>query len=402
LWANYPAFPEALGRNLSDRDWYKGISNSWGPYISSVFQLIVADKSLAVAVCVPILDNNKNVIGVLGNSQRLHFLETIFSRVYMNPKTSVTITDREGHILYSNKFEYTGKVTVYPLYSVVKKMIDKDINNHAKAEPEWENAEYLAVRNVDEINWTVIVERTMSDSIRAEAGNYLAINAILFLIFLCLALLIVYQDHLNQKNNRILRSELILKEVHHRIKNNMFVMVSMLSLQAHAQKNDVVKNILNDAAGRFQNMIVLYDKLYCTENENEISIKKFVSTLISDVIGVFYCPVPVRTNFSIDDFTISGKILSPLGIMINELVTNSIKYAFKDRESGLISVSLFKTENTVTLIYEDDGIGLPDSITTEKSSGFGMQLVGILIKQINGSIKIERNKGTRFVITFER
>ena len=121
LWANYPDFPEALGRDLSDRDWYKGVSRSWKPYISKVFQLIVKDRPLAVALTVPVKDWGGKVIGILGNSQRLSFLASMLSAIKSNPAASFSVIDSDGNILYSNMYLYMEKITEYPFYPAVLK-----------------------------------------------------------------------------------------------------------------------------------------------------------------------------------------------------------------------------------------------------------------------------------------
>jgi PAS domain S-box-containing protein len=195
--------------------------------------------------------------------------------------------------------------------------------------------------------------------------------------------------------------ELLLKETHHHIKNNMTVINSLLSLQASAQENEACKNILNDAATRIKSMEVLYNKLYRSENFHELSIKVFLPPLIDEIVGVFYAIPPVKTIAHCEDFVLSAEILSALGIIINELITNSMKYAFKKSKRGLITVTVSKKDKAVTIIYEDNGIGLSESLSFENSSTFGLKLVAMLVKQINGSITIERKKRTRFIIEFE-
>ncbi len=193
---------------------------------------------------------------------------------------------------------------------------------------------------------------------------------------------------------------LLLKETHHRIKNNMGVINSLLTLQANAQENETIRHILNDAAGRVQSMVVLYDKLYRSETHHELSMKSFLPQLIEEIIGVFPATVPVKTDIRIEDFVVSAKILSPLGIIINELITNSLKYAFKDRDAGLISVSASKKNDEATLEYKDNGVGLPESISFENSTTFGLQLVYMLVQQIQGTVSLERTQGTKYIIRF--
>ena len=215
-------------------------------------------------------------------------------------------------------------------------------------------------------------------------------------------LLIVLQesDILRQKAENLNKEkELLLKETHHRIKNNMNIIYSLLTLQANAHEEINSAAVLNDAAIRVQSMAVLYDKLYRTQSYDMLNIKLFLPPLIDEIITVFHTKVLIQTDIHIDDFTLKAEILSPLGIIINELITNSMKYAFKGIDSGIISVSACKKGNSVTIVYGDNGIGLPESITFETSSGFGMQLIEMLVQQLHGSLTIDRNKGTKFTIT---
>ncbi|HEY1404966.1 MAG TPA: chemotaxis protein CheB [Spirochaetota bacterium] len=195
--------------------------------------------------------------------------------------------------------------------------------------------------------------------------------------------------------------ELILKEVHHRIKNNMNTILSLLLLQSRTEDSPVTKNTLHDAAGRIKSMMVLYDKLYRSEIKNAISIKEYFPALIEEIVSIFPQMVSIRINTHIEDIVLNAKMLPPLGIIINELITNAMKYAFADCPDCVISVSAIKKENRLFLTFEDNGSGIPESVTFENSTGFGLQLVKMLVKQINGSIFIEREKGTRYVMEFE-
>lgn len=201
--------------------------------------------------------------------------------------------------------------------------------------------------------------------------------------------------------NLLIEKEHILKEVHHRVKNNMSIIYSMLSIKANAQTDNKMKNILMDACGMVKSMTILYDKLYRSNNEGYLSIKDFFSPLIAEIIRIFPGSESIKFETSLDDIALDQKILSPLGIIINELITNSMKYAFVDRADGLIILKVTKNGNNILLIYEDNGIGLNESISIENSPGFGLKLISLLIKQLKGSIKIEKENGTRYIISFE-
>lgn len=195
--------------------------------------------------------------------------------------------------------------------------------------------------------------------------------------------------------------ELILKEVHHRIKNNMNTINGLLNLQAGRMVEPAAVAALEDAGNRVQSMMVLYDKLYQSDNINEAAAGTYLPDLVEQIVLNFPNSRSVKIETNIDDFVLEVKHLSPLGIIINELVTNIMKYAFKGRESGIITVSAMLKNNFVTLVIQDNGIGIPESVSLEKSTGFGFSLVNMLTDQLNGTIRLERGNGTRFVLEFE-
>lgn len=194
--------------------------------------------------------------------------------------------------------------------------------------------------------------------------------------------------------------ELILKEVHHRIKNNMSVIHSLLKLHSERQSDAVSKRVLHDVAARLQGMIVLYDKLYRSERIASLSVKEYLPALIQGVVDLFPNGDSVRVEARIEDIDLDVKPLFSVGLMISELVINAMKFAFRGRDRGTIRVSACTRDGRVGIELEDDGIGMPDSFTFEDSHGFGMQLVGMLAKQIKASISISRENGTRFTIEF--
>jgi PAS domain S-box-containing protein len=193
--------------------------------------------------------------------------------------------------------------------------------------------------------------------------------------------------------------ELLLKETHHRVKNNMNTVHSLLSLQAQAQQDKGIQSILLDAAGRIQGMRLLYDKLYLSENFHELGVRTFFPPLIHEILGVFSPDPPVVASIELDDFMLSANMLSPLAIIMNELTTNSVKHAFEGRMDRRISLVMMKEDSCVTIVYGDNGSGLPESVNLEESTGFGMQLVGMLVQQIDGTMNIDRQGGTKYTIT---
>ena len=204
-----------------------------------------------------------------------------------------------------------------------------------------------------------------------------------------------------EKINHLLKEkEILFREVRHRIKNNMNTMVSLLPLQSRTLENPKSAAALEDAKGRLKRMEVLYDRLYRTENLREMSIKDYLPPLVEEIIGLFPKQSSITIETRIDDFVLGVNLLSLVGMIVNELLTNAMKYAFIGRDEGLITVAATIQDQRATLVIEDNGNGIPGTVDIEHPSGFGLRLVGMLTKQNGGTIKIERGKGTRFVLEF--
>lgn len=195
--------------------------------------------------------------------------------------------------------------------------------------------------------------------------------------------------------------ELLLKEVHHRIKNNMLTIISLLFLQKESLSDSAAITALDDASSRIQSMLVLYDKLYRSTDFKELSIPTYLPSLIDEIISNFPNHKIIKIEKNIDDFILPSSILFPIGIMVNEILTNAMKYAFVDRTSGLLSITATKKEDVILFSIQDNGVGMPESIHFANSSGFGLQLVQMLAKQIRGKVDIERNQGTKFTLEFK-
>ncbi len=192
--------------------------------------------------------------------------------------------------------------------------------------------------------------------------------------------------------------DLLLKETHHRIKNNMEVIKSLLALHASRLTDPKTSDILKDASGRVQSMSVLYDKLYRSDTYKELSIKTFLPPLINEIISLFPHDPPVKADINVEDIVLPSKLLSSIGIIINECITNSMKYAFSAGKEGKIDVSVYKKDSHAVIEYCDSGPGLPKTVDVDSSSGFGMKLIRILAEQIEAELDVERNGRTKYVL----
>jgi two-component sensor histidine kinase/CheY-like chemotaxis protein len=197
---------------------------------------------------------------------------------------------------------------------------------------------------------------------------------------------------------QLLEKEIILKETHHRIKNNFTSIEGILSLQVDSSDNSEVHSALNIAIGRIKGYSVLYDKLLLSDNYQTTSVKEYLNNLVNDIIDLLSNKQNLTIETQYDDIQLDSKRLFPIGLIVNELLTNVMKYAFTNRDSGIIKITLKKDGKEITLTIEDNGNGLPDSFDRNKTKGFGLTLIQMLSEQLDGSFTIENHLGTTSVI----
>lgn len=200
--------------------------------------------------------------------------------------------------------------------------------------------------------------------------------------------------------NLLNEKELILKEVHHRIKNNMNNIKGLLYLQAETLEDPSAAAALNDAESRVASMMVLYEKLYRSDDFSQLPISEYLPRLVEEIISNFPNKEMIRIEKYIHDFAVDSETLFAVGIIVNEIITNIMKYAFTGRTDGVITLCASSIDDKATLVVGDNGNGMPDDIDFQNSSSFGLQLINTMVKQIRGTIRIEHGEGTRFIIDF--
>jgi len=208
-----------------------------------------------------------------------------------------------------------------------------------------------------------------------------------------------------KRSNEIIKQQLhekklILKETHHRIKNNLSTVVSTLRLHIRSTLNENAKTILKDAISRVESMRIIYDKLLVSENYKEVSTKHYIEDLIIAIHSIFPKNHEIIINKKITDFNLDVNQLFPIGAIINELITNSLKYCLEDNESIHLDISLSKNKKEVTLIIQDNGKGYPKDFNLDESKGFGLMIVKMLTKQLNGNFSINNKNGANSVVKF--
>ena len=176
--------------------------------------------------------------------------------------------------------------------------------------------------------------------------------------------------------------------------------MGLLKLQASRAKDKTIKNEILAAKNRIQMNLVLYDRLYRSENFSVLSAKDYIHSLANEIMKSYDFDTEIVVELNIEDYMLEYKILFPLGIILNEILTNAIKYAFTGIDAKKITIQLKVFNDYIILIIKDNGVGMPETIHPQVSTGFGLQLVNMMIQQINGSMKIIREKGTEYHFQF--
>lgn len=214
-----------------------------------------------------------------------------------------------------------------------------------------------------------------------------------------------------------------LKEIHHRIKNNLQVIYSLLDLQAERFKNrkfiedSEILEAIRESQNRILSMSLIHEELYTGEGKGTLNFSAYLKRLVDSLFQTYRLgSTSIKLNMDIEEdifFDINTAV--PLGMIINEFVSNSLKYAFLGRNKGMIQIKLFseetgnepyKKKNVInkgtryTLTVSDDGIGIPEKVDIEKPETLGLQLVNLLVDQLDGEIELKRDKGTEFTIWF--
>jgi len=194
--------------------------------------------------------------------------------------------------------------------------------------------------------------------------------------------------------------EVLLKEVHHRVKNNLQVISSILNLQGSYIKDAKILEILHESQNRIKSMAFVHESLYQTKDFASINFQEYVGNISRSLVHSYSLSTAPELNLDIDPIFLNLDTSIPCGLIINELLSNALKYAFKDGRKGAIQVAVKENNNSITITIADNGMGLPNGLDYRNTESLGLQLVVALVEQINGSIKIDQKKGTKFAIEF--
>jgi PAS domain S-box-containing protein len=197
--------------------------------------------------------------------------------------------------------------------------------------------------------------------------------------------------------------EVLLKEIHHRVKNNLQVISSILNLQSSFVKDSRTLEILEESRNRIRSMAIIHENLYQTTNFSSINFSDYLTNLTGNLISSYRIHsghIELRTDMDKVELILDQAI--PCGLLVNELITNALKYAFPGDTSGEIFVGLKEKDGRILLEISDNGVGLPKDFNILNSDTLGLQLVTTLVEQLDGEIKFDSSKGIKYLITFDK
>ena len=196
---------------------------------------------------------------------------------------------------------------------------------------------------------------------------------------------------------------ILLQEIHHRVKNNLQIIVSLLSLQSRFITDATLLNTFGEIQNRIRSMSLIHQKMYKTEDLKSVNIEEYIRDLSNNLVTTYRLTNQIQLDINVEVNNFSSDTLTPLGLIINEVISNALKYAFEEDRVGRITVSLKKADsNKYEMIIGDDGIGLEENILEKADESFGTELIGALVEQLNGSIELmDTDKGTYYRILFE-
>jgi len=196
--------------------------------------------------------------------------------------------------------------------------------------------------------------------------------------------------------------EVLLREIHHRVKNNMQIISFLLNLQSRSIIDEKVLDMFQGSRDRIRSMALVHEKLYQSKNLSRIDFGQYIQSMTVYLLQSYKVnPNVVKLRINVRDISLDINTAIPCGLIINELVSNSLKHAFPGGKEGEVYINLYSDkDNKYTLMVSDNGVGFPKDLDYRKTDSFGIQLVNMLIEQLNGSINLERRVGTKFTIEF--
>ena len=355
-------------------------------------------------------DRQKNFLGTIGiikdinklirTEKALILAEKHYRTIINNSSDIITILSPDGTILYKNK-----SIEINLGYKAFDLIGENEL-------------EFTHIKDKDKLNKILKEELKFSDSIYYiehrylhKDGSYRFFESSLKQIFDNkneIATIIMYSRDITQRKEyeenliSLREKEILLKEIHHRVKNNMQIISSLLRLQSSKTKSRKTKELLMESQNRVSAMSLVHELLYMSDNLEQVDFKRYlqdISSLLFHTYNINAASIQIKSE--VEDVHINIDKAIPCALIISELVSNSLKHAFPKTKKGEIKISLNKSKKgNYALTISDNGVGLPEGLDYKNTDSLGLELVNALTRQLGGNIKLVKATGTKFKITF--
>lgn len=239
--------------------------------------------------------------------------------------------------------------------------------------------------------------------IQKQENNFLILEIIVIAVIIILCIIFILFRKLKSKNKKLFilikDKEFLIGEVHHRVKNNLQLLSSLLELQIRSQEDEKIINLLTDSQNRVLTIATIHTKLYAQSNVEFVEAKNYFSDLCSELSRV-YSSKPLKLNLTIDEVKLPVDQTLLLGLILNELVTNSLKHAFLNTECPEIDIDFTFSANSYKLIYSDNGSLSEFDFEKLSKKSLGLKVIRSLSKQLKGDLSVEVEKGLKYTLTF--
>lgn len=357
----------------------------------------------------PILDTEQNLNGIV-----IVFRET--------PDTPVMVPPKDGESLYAKVFQLSP---IAMAISTVKDGTYLDVNSSMENIFQLEKSKVVGKKTAEFKAWSNPEQSERLNKIFKEKGRMsgermsvehsdgkkfdvlvfsqafeIAGERFILWINLDVTKNLDMEDRLAKS---LEEKDVLLKELQHRVKNTLAIISGLLNLESFKVENEVAKQSFLNAQSRIMSMSKVYENLYQSEDLESVDLRKYIEDLVFSLHDIFVLnPTKVRFDVKLDDIRLDLKRTLPLGLILNELLTNALKYAYPNDKGGDIRIQLSRSNESIILSVGDDGEGLPDSVNIEKGNHFGYELIRSLTSQLKGvfSSVSKKGEGLNIMISF--
>lgn len=385
-----------IGRVKTFETTIKSSVNDLIPVLMSVSLIKISEKEPLGLVCIGSdLTKEKEI------KEALEKTEILYSTLVNTDPDAIITADLQGNIIYTSKqalqmYGYENKEEL--LGKSIFDLITPECQDKARADRDktlnktiLRNLEYLLVRkNGDQFigEWNVAVIKDTKENPTA---------------FMITARDITHHKNIEaQMQASIHEKNVLLREIHHRVKNNLQIISSLLNLQSMYVKDENTLEVLRESQNRVKSMAIIHEKLYQSSNFAEINVAEYLNKLIENIYGSYGININlIKIEIHAKDIFLDINKAIPCFLVANEVITNSIKHAFPDG-SGKIIIDFKETNENYVMSIKDNGVGLPKDFNTKKTNTLGIQLINGLILQLDGELEVNSTDGTEFKIIFKK